>query len=203
MPIALFSFWRDKKVYLKLKLLTVAAAILTLWALLSSPAVMQQSSLSYRFNYRTFELERFQIEDNFLTRIMGERSIYFYEGIDLFENEPLWGIGYNNYILYSRYGTHCHIEYMAQLIEGGIFGLAFYISFLLSMILPMRINNNSPFKQRLFYYCCGLSMLLFGIGAFTSMKDNFYILCALTLYSKLPAPENDPDVSEKTLPEAE
>ena len=191
-PLALFSFLRDKKAYFMVKLFTSIAAILTLSALLSSSSIMEKSALSYRFNYRTFELEQFQLEDNLLTRVFGERSIYFYEGVELFENNPLWGVGYNNYILYSKYGTRCHVEYITQLAEGGIFGAALYLLFLLSVILPVLIGHNTPFKQRLFYYCGGLAMLLFGAGAFTSMKDNFYILCALTLYSKLSVPENDP-----------
>ena len=187
---AIFIWLHGKKLPMfKIICLTVLISAIS-WLLLSCIKPVQDSAIMYRFNVRTYEIEQFELENNLLTRIMGERSVYFYEGMELFRIDPLTGIGMNNYIIYSSYELRCHVEYIAQLVEGGIIGAALYCCWLLTLLLPLRFRNATT-QSLLLYYCSAAALLLYGVGSYTSMKDSFYILCALVLYSKL-KPEDFP-----------
>ena len=190
--IAIFIWLRSKKLPMfKIICLTVLITAIS-WLLLSCIKPVQESAIMYRFNIRTYEIEQFELENNLLTRIMGERSVYYYEGMELFRINPLTGIGMNNYIIYSSYDLRCHVEYIAQLVEGGIIGAALSCCWLLTLLLPMRFRNVTT-QSQLLYYCSAAALLLYGVGAYTSLKDSFYILCALVLYSKLKPEEVPPE----------
>ena len=80
---------------------------------------------------REDEIQNSQFDDSIITRTLGERSGYVFEGYEIWQDFPWFGVGYGNYIYYSYSRSYRnHVEYMSQLSEGGIFGILLYLYFL-------------------------------------------------------------------------
>ena len=59
----------------------------------------------------------------------GDRGLYYYFGWKVFENNPVTGIGLNNYKSYMDEEYSLHTEYMIQLAELGIIGFTLFFIF--------------------------------------------------------------------------
>ncbi len=64
----------------------------------------------------------------------GDRGLYYYFGWKVFEDNPVTGIGLNNYKSYMDEEYSLHTEYMIQLAELGIIGFILFLSFYFSII---------------------------------------------------------------------
>jgi len=64
----------------------------------------------------------------------GDRGLYYYFGWKVFEDNPVTGIGLNNYKSYMDEEYSLHTEYMIQLAELGIIGFTLFLSFYFSII---------------------------------------------------------------------
>ena len=79
----------------------------------------------------------------------GDRGLYYYFGWKVFEDNPVTGIGLNNYKSYMDEEYSLHTEYMIQLAELGIIGFTLFFIFYFSIIKnllglrKMRIKRKS------------------------------------------------------------
>jgi len=64
----------------------------------------------------------------------GDRGLYYYFGWKVFEDNPVTGIGLNNYKSYMDEEYSLHTEYMIQLAELGIIGFTLFFIFYFSII---------------------------------------------------------------------
>ena len=183
-PPLFVGFW-----YLIRKHLSLSGSVfasLLMLAVVAAPAwnyIEEKTVVGQRFQYIEQEAESLKLQEGVVTDLLGERAIYYYEGLEIWERSPVFGIGYGNYFLLSRTGTRCHIEYMAQLSEGGIVGAFIYALFLLTMLAaPVRYNFSDSVKLTLAEKTLSvgslLAVLMFNIGLATAMHNDFYVLCA-------------------------
>lgn len=147
--------------------------------------IEDKTVVGQRFQYREQEAENLKIQEGIITDLLGERAIYYYEGLEIWERSPIFGVGYGNYAVYSKTGLRNHIEYMAQLCEGGVVGAFIYLLFLLALISPLTaglfIQDKSLVVEKNVAVGILVALLMFNIGLFTAMHNDFYILCALVL----------------------
>ena len=105
-------------------------------------------------------------------------------GTEIFLLRPWTGCGFRNFIMYNPRGFSCHVEYIAQLAEGGI------ISFILFLLIfvPMFIKSGiyqAFYRHRTEMYLAfmfTLSLLLFCVASIISFKLDSYIILVLADY---------------------
>ena len=110
--------------------------------------------------------------------IAGERLIYYINGVAIFLEHPITGIGLDNYQNYINGDYPMHVEYFVHLAEGGliaaiVWGLFIYLLF--RIILKSRLSRSKKTMAfftmfTVMFTCCftvmyngELNMLLFGI----------------------------------------
>ena len=64
----------------------------------------------------------------------GDRGLQYFYSWPYFIENPVFGIGFKNWILYSPYKLVCHSEYMVQYVENGLLAFIPYMIFFLSLI---------------------------------------------------------------------
>ena len=205
-PLLFIGFWNFLRKRLSLVSSLLAGALLVL--VVAVPAwsyIEEKTVVGQRMQYREQEIQSLKIQEGIITDLLGERAIYYYEGLEIWERSPIFGVGYGNYLFQSRTGTRCHIEYMAQLSEGGIVGTFIYALFLLTLITaPLRYyfsdNAKLSLAEKTLSLGALLSVLMFNIGLFTAMHNDFYVLCACVLVVLVPL-KNTSAVQVPQLPE--
>ncbi len=181
-PIAIWGGWNILRSKFKLITSIIIAAIIAVTILLPVwNYIENRTAVGYRFQYREQEMERLQLRSGIISRVLGERSIYVYDGVDLWLRNPIFGVGYLNYINYSRYGTVCHIEYIAQLAEGGAVGFLIYGVFLSMLIYPLLKKKALALPEKTLAWSALFVLAMVQLGSFVSMKNDFYVLCACIL----------------------
>lgn len=86
------------------------------------------------------------------------RKVLINEGMSLFYNHPIFGIGYGNTL--SILGLYTHNNYVEILASGGIIGFAIYYSmYAYTLIKSVRYRKKSPLALYVFASVIGLLVL--------------------------------------------
>ena len=75
----------------------------------------------------------FQVETGTILDMLGDRTWYYVVGWDNFINNPLFGIGYDNFRYVNETIWIVHPEYMLQIAEGGLVAICLFFTFILVM----------------------------------------------------------------------
>lgn len=158
----------------------LVGALIVVGALLFSISyVMGHSGLGSRIS-NDVELadKRVYRTGTFLDYFAGERLIYYVNGIAIFMEHPLTGIGLDNYQNYINGDYPMHVEYFVHLAEGGLiaaFLWGLYIFTLFKIIIKAHITKSQKtmalFTMFTILFTClftvmyngELNMLLFGL----------------------------------------
>ncbi len=94
-----------------------------------------------------------------------DRGIMYYYGIELFKEQPVFGIGLGNFKYHFVIEQTAHSEYIVQFCECGIIGLLlfllFYSRIIKSLMRFFKHGVNLVNKQTLLYLISGIIMVLF------------------------------------------
>lgn len=79
----------------------------------------------------------------------GDRGFQYYYSWPFFLDNPIWGIGFHKWMLYSPTGHVCHSEFMVQYVECGLAAFIPWCIFWFCLFKPLRfIRKHSSGKIR-------------------------------------------------------
>ena len=124
--------------------------VLSLVIIYSINLVLSNTLMGKRLTNTAEVGQKFNTTDNETLNFLGDRAFYYIEGWNIFLENPLTGIGLNNFTKESGTNYRIHSEYMVQLTEGGIIGSAFFLLFYLwifrNLYKRLKENNDEALK---------------------------------------------------------
>lgn len=111
------------------------------------------------------------------------RAIQYVNGLEVFNDNNITGIGLNNYIQFDEWNLVLHSEYLVQLVENGLIGFSLYIIFILSIINKLlKLRKIQAIKKEsqiyLLYYFC---LIILSFGTWTYSIILFWIIISLSI----------------------
>lgn len=94
-----------------------------------------------------------------LMKVLGDRSVQYYTGLQIYHEHPVFGIGLNNFSDVSQQSIRLHTEYIIHLCENGFVG--FCLLMLYYFLLFKGLNNKRKDGYNSFIYLFGLLYVLF------------------------------------------
>lgn len=117
------------------------------------------------------------------------RSGMYKEAIDLFTNNPIFGVGFNHYRILSIYRTYSHSTYAEIISTTGIVGTIIYFSsyiVIIKNLFSIYFNKKDSFvsNRAMQYIILFLSMLVLGTGVihFYGIRDNILFALMISFY---------------------
>ncbi len=99
-----------------------------------------------------------------ISRLLAGRENMWSDGVELFMQSPLLGIGLGGWQAVTDWGVSVHNSYLRMAMELGVVGLAAYLGMLFSLLFLMlyRINKIEPATPR-FVFLTGIFSLVIGL----------------------------------------
>lgn len=110
------------------------------------------------------------------------------EGLEVFSQHPIIGVGVGNSGVYSVYNTYFHNNYVEVLAVTGLLGFLVYYSFWAIMFIMIilglkKTNKSNPIRRMLF---CAMGILIAGLvgdfGHVSYYAENSFITLAVLFY---------------------
>lgn len=174
---ALFSGNGVKKAKTMLLLLLILA--LGLYALQTVPALSQiQSAMEGMFNGLGNGAE----ED--VDGSTAQRMLLMEQGIQVWMEHPLLGVGWNNYRYYNTEGLYAHNNYVEMLASLGIIGFLLYYAMFIRVgyLLCSAFWNRRVRKEDILLLGYSASMLIMEIGSITLYGKERMVLMLVIFY---------------------
>lgn len=111
--------------------------------------ILNNSMLGERFMNISEHAEIYNKSESRLLSLLGDRAYFYITGWDLFKQNPLCGIGINNYMAVTLYPMPIHSEYMVQLTENGIIGVILFVLFVIKFGSRIASVTNSKMRRML------------------------------------------------------
>ena len=99
------------------------------------------------------------IINNFILSFLGDRSYFYFIGLQIFHQHPLTGIGLRNFATVNMSNLRLHTEYITQLCENGIIGFSLLLIFYYLLIKGLRRKKIEGHGNVLYMF--GLLAILF------------------------------------------
>ena len=150
---------KNKKLVPRTLLLT-SIALVTIY--IGFNWVMDNTFMGERFlnnEQYDFVLSKNARVNDFLIKVLGDRSLFYYYGIQIFKQHPITGIGLTNFISVTQINVRIHSEYIVQLCENGIIGFGLLMLFY-GLILK-RLKKKRKERTNYMVYLFGLLAILF------------------------------------------
>ena len=147
-----------------------------LFLLLPLNYIINNTTLGERILTSTDQGEELEIDtgNNFLDKF-GDRGIYYYIGWQVFKENPITGIGLNNYKLYTGGEYVLHTEYMIQLTELGLIGFFLFFLFYISIYNKLLKLKNLPNKRKYFEINFAFVIIILTMITATRMYNQWYL----------------------------
>ena len=174
----LFVNWRKLSTYL-------AALVVIPVVIIANSYISNKTMLGKRLEATSTEMRNYDFDDHQLAQTFGDRSVYYFEGWRIFKEHPWFGIGRDNYILHNSYGNFiCHVEVMAQLAEGGIFGsLLFFLFYFFLYRKTARIIFTKNWNKADMVYLAGpFFIMIINLASYTAFRYIYFIPLATCLW---------------------
>ena len=91
--------------------------------------IMDNTALGVRFEQGAEDGENFNTSNIRVLDYLGDRAYFYIDGWRIFSQNPLTGIGLENYTTVSDSKYRLHTEYIVQLAETGLIGTLFFLLF--------------------------------------------------------------------------
>ena len=113
---------------------------------------------------------------------LGDRSIQYIMAWDEFRKHPVTGIGIHNFQSVTGFPFRLHTEYMVQLCECGIVGVALFLLFVLGFFRTL-FRSRSRIDNKLLFVCWGgfLCILFINLTAWTYSGCHYFAMYGLIL----------------------
>lgn len=174
---SLFSGNAAKK--LKMLAIVVALLVLGLYLLNTVPALSQiRTAIERMFS---------GLSGNKTTQVDAsteERMYLMNQGIKVWAEHPILGVGWHNYRFYNASGLYAHNNYVEMLASLGIVGFLLYyaIFFRVAYLLAVALLHKRVRKEDVLLLGYSLSVLLMEIGSITLYFKERMILLLMMLY---------------------
>jgi len=124
--------------------------------------------------------------NNFLMVLLGDRSYQYYTCLESYHKHPITGVGIYNYMTVQEERVRLHSEYLVQLYENGLVGIA--LLFLFYTMLFLGLNRKKKTGKNIMAYLFGvLSVLFINLTSWTYDRQYVMIIYAILfieIYSK-------------------
>ena len=125
----------------------------------------------------TFEHETGDLA--FYERFSG-RGEFYVIGWEIFNQNPISGIGLHNFRDYYINDNPTHSDYLTALVETGIIGfILYYFIYLISLRKFFRIYNNKMSKEYIIIFLAVITILIVALGRSNHMNIPTFIFLAL------------------------
>lgn len=121
-----------------------------------------------------------QIND-FLLKVLGDRSVQYYDGFILHRQAPITGIGIENYRTVAQSDMRIHSEYVVHYCENGLIGFCLLLYFYYLLLVGLKKKKKAGQNMRL--YSFGLYSILFvNFTTWTYSNLGIMFMYAIILY---------------------
>ena len=121
---------------------------------------------------------------------LGDRAYFYIQGTTIFLENPITGIGLNNFTQVNQSNYRLHSEYMVQITEGGVVGSSFFLLFNLWILLNLfkSYKDKSDLQTIILVLLGGFAAILFiNITAWTYQFSHYFICFGIIIsYLKIP-----------------
>ncbi len=180
------------------KALLALVIVICLWVLFCYKELIKEKNIRVKVINVLFFLVVFVIFTGVLYKVILESGIYqrlitlfaggeyarldmYSEGKEFFSNNPIWGVGYNNFRYLSIYGTYSHSTYAEIFSCTGIVGGTLYLSVYIIMLVKSWCIILQNKKQRRYeakvIIIMQIVLIFLGIGII-----NFYEFTSMIVY---------------------
>ncbi len=119
--------------------------------------------------------ERFNTSDIAWLNFLGDRAYFYIEGWELFKENPICGIGINNFVVIAQSELPIHSEYIVQLCECGIIGCILFVLFYASLLRYSR-GIKGDIRHKILFTGYLRSVIFLGLMAWT-YQFTYYFIC--------------------------
>jgi O-antigen ligase len=153
--------------------------------------ILENTNLGERIKSTTEQGDQAQLDTgNVFLDKFGDRGVFYYVGWQVFKENPLNGIGLENYIFYTEGEEEQHSEYMIQLAELGIIGFILFFTFYLTIFNKLRkLKRNSNIRNQVEIYFAFVIIILLMISV-TRMYRVGYLFSVIGVVTGYIAREN-------------
>lgn len=116
-------------------------------------------------------------------QMFSNRAYFYIMGFKLFKQEPLTGIGLENFVKKTRTDERIHSEYMVNLTEGGFIGTIFFVLFYFFLIRAIITMEDDYYLKRIKILAI-LSFFIIFLGRWNYSHYQSFIFLAM-ISSKL------------------
>lgn len=135
--------------------------------------ILGNTKIGERFNDIQDSAELFNTSDIAWLNFLGDRAYFYIEGWNLFLENPIYGIGINNFMIVDSYDLPIHSEYIVQLCECGIIGFILFVMFYASLMTynkSMRLNT----QYKIMFLGFMLSVIFINFTSWTYQFANYF-----------------------------
>ena len=111
--------------------------------------ILDNTSLGERILSTTEQSQGMKFETgNAVLDMFGDRGFFYYQGWEVFKDQPLTGVGLEQFKYYNQLELDQHSEYMIQLTELGLIGFVLFFAFYYLLFKHLKFLNKIRYFKR-------------------------------------------------------
>lgn len=179
---------KDVWFYIKMILLGFVLLVFVRFSL-SHSTVGQRMEEGEEIDYKVQLAENQHVND-FLIKLLGDRSIQYELGLELFHQHFMTGIGLNNFKTAGKIDLRLHSEYMVQICENGLIGFILLVLYYIRIGKALKKAKKRTTSKVVNMVSYGLFVILFlNFTAWTYCQNYAMIVYAILLTYASQRPE--------------
>lgn len=144
--IILFFFYLSNYEKINWSLIVkIVALCFVIYILIS--LILPNTEMGERFMTLEEDAELYNTSNYKILSLLGDRAYFYIVGWEMFLDNPINGIGIQNFMPVTGYSEPIHSEYIVQLVENGIIGLCIYLLFVASLFKTTKKIYIIPFRR--------------------------------------------------------
>lgn len=140
-------FFINRSKYLVVTVFKMLIAVIIM--LLPFNYILDNTSLGERILSTTEQSQGMKFETgNAVLDMFGDRGFFYYQGWEVFKDQPLTGVGLEQFKYYNQLELDQHSEYMIQLTELGLIGFVLFFAFYYLLFKHLKFLNKIRYFKR-------------------------------------------------------
>ena len=163
---------------------SLAISVLLIGALIAGMSyIMSNTLIGERMRGTTTQTEKNRsVGTSTMLDKFGDRGLQYFYSWPYFLQNPVFGIGFNNWIVYNPLKLVCHSEYMVQYVENGLVAFIPYMIFFIGLL--RRTLSGRKHKDRKWSQSAGiLSAAMLAIAFSNSVLWSHDQFCVFAIYA--------------------
>lgn len=155
------------------KIIKAFPAFLSIYLFISY--ILNNTKVGERFNDIGASAEIYNTSDIAWLNFLGDRAYFYIKGWNIFWENPICGIGINNFMVVEQVELPIHSEYMVQLCECGIIGSVLFILFYASLLRHIK-KTMIDTQHKILFIGYMLCVVFVNFTAWT-YQFTYYFIC--------------------------